>query len=911
MCKSCSKKLSFVLAVFMIMLLILPSFAFSVGLNVNAVRTKNFISWMGQNDLAEARAKLPATIKCTLSDASVKYLPVTWSANSTPAFNGNAYGNYVFTGDISCPKGITNTSGLKAYATVKVRCLTITSILTINTSVAFNTSLADVKTQLGTTIKVNLNDGTRADYNVIWCADTIPTYSANFPARYQLLGQVMTPLATTRNPLHLRPAVNITVLPPTALAITGVTATNTNTINVTFNQVVPNAGAIAAAGNRILLNKAGGTTGTPTLRSNAIVFAAGNQSATVTLITGTDAGIRFGESYTCILVDEYTIPPDAVPVCTYNCGVLMAAMGAPTAAISADLTKLDITYSKSMNAAAIVSGSYVIFDSSNIPVPVLAGPAALLNTTAIPQTAAELDLLNPAPPVIGLKAGQTYKVWITGPVAAVDGTTILDAYKIFFFNTPSVAAVAPSVVAATITAPNRMVITFDRTINSAALPFASFAIQDYSGHLLPVAAAALLGLPGGTTSLQIILAGATPDDQFQAGQSYRFSLPANLVWNSYYINAFNQAVVNYPISDQARVPAALTSLSLVRNAANPASGDLIMVFDRAVVPFDAIAGNITFNVIYANGNPPGIFSGPGLVELYPADPSGKTLIFRNATTAFGYASAATDTIQVRIGTGVIQTSCAGLPPVVNTWPLVGNMTGINVGTPAIRRATMVNDNTIKVQFDRNVDGSYLTPAGIQVLGFARVAGGVYNPAVLTGASQIACSVSGDTVTITNANPAALKFQTGRVGGAAQDIVIFAANTIKDAAVPALINAAPINVNSGAATTTDSAAPVLIQANATAATSLDLMYTEDGAGGADATQFSAAGVAIPGQAVGVGVWANNVLPVTFGAGTFAAATNYSAAAVSYTGHAGVGSQVVDFAAIPNAAASGVLTGIFGF
>lgn len=931
--KSSRKKLSLALAVVMVMMLILPSFAFAADLDITAVRAKNIISWMGQNDLAGAKAKLPATIKCTLSDASIKYLPVTWSADSTPAFNGNAYGNYKFTGEITCPAGITNTSDLKAFATVKVRYLTIDLIPDIAKPVAFGTTLADIKTQLGSTVKVNLSDHTQADYNVLWCADTIPTFSGVFPGNYTLRGQVICPPATTRNPLHLRPTVNITVLPPTALAITGVTAINTNTINVTFNQAVPNFGAIAAAGDRILLNKAGGTTALPTLQSNAIVFAADQKSATVTLVPGLqvppDAGILFGESYTCILIDNSNLVI-AVPVCTYNCGVLMQALGAPTAAISADLTKLQITYGKSMTNAALdlVTPNYQIFDSSDLAVNPLAGTSRFLYSTAIPNTVAEFDLANPAAGIFN--AGARYKVQIMPAVVAADGTTIPDPQRIIYFDTPSIATAAPAIVSANIIDSRNMVINFNRPLNwLGLLTPSSFTIKDYSGHPLPVFGSIALGAPGFTTAIQVTLTGTVPADEFQAGQSYSLSLPANLVWNSYYVNAFNQAVVNYPITSQPRVAAALTSVSLVKQTANPALADLLMVFDRPVQPrpngtLGAIGlGDIVFNVMFGNGNPAMSYNIANAtpLELYPGDATGKTLVVRDIGTAFApYASSSIDSIQVVIQPNVIATSAPGTT-VWNTTPLVGNMSGIATGTPNILRVTLNSADQITVRFDRAVDTSYLSAAGIQVLGFARAVGGTFAPATLTGASQLSFTkTSSDTITINTVNPSQYKFRTGGIGGILDPIVRIAENTIKDATEPSLINVALQGVWGN--NVFDSAAPVMIQAVAVNATDLDVTYTEDGnffGLGSEATQFSVVGVASPGAATvagwGVGINPTNVLTLTFGGGNFLHGADYSAATLSYVRNNPF--RVIDIIApIPpapvgqtvNAQAGATLTGI---
>lgn len=240
------KKLSLALAVNIILTLLLPALAVAGDLSIKTIREKAFIVPLG-TDLAGAMAKFPGTIKCTLSDGSVKYLPVNWGADSAPAFNGNVCGNYVFEGCVTTKPGISNTGNLTARVTIKVSYLAITSIPTIDKTVDFGTSLAASKAGQGSTIKVNLNNRTQEIFPVLWCADTTPPFNPGWPGSYTLLGQVLCP-ANTRNPLHLRPTVNITVLPPVSSEKT--TLVSADQIIVRFDRNI-DASYLTAAGIQV------------------------------------------------------------------------------------------------------------------------------------------------------------------------------------------------------------------------------------------------------------------------------------------------------------------------------------------------------------------------------------------------------------------------------------------------------------------------------------------------------------------------------------------------------------------------------------------------------------------------------------------------------------------------------------
>jgi len=70
---------------------------------------------------SQANIGLPATVSATLSDGAKRTVSVTWETSSTPAYNANVSGSYVFMGNlVNLPSGITNPGAIKAKATVLV-----------------------------------------------------------------------------------------------------------------------------------------------------------------------------------------------------------------------------------------------------------------------------------------------------------------------------------------------------------------------------------------------------------------------------------------------------------------------------------------------------------------------------------------------------------------------------------------------------------------------------------------------------------------------------------------------------------------------------------------------------------------------------------------------------------------------
>ena len=82
-------------------------------------------------NLSTAKAQLPATVNVSLSDASTTSSTITWN-DSTPAYNGNVAGSYVFTGTLSTSENVSNPSNLSASATVVVSPAAISADATLS-----------------------------------------------------------------------------------------------------------------------------------------------------------------------------------------------------------------------------------------------------------------------------------------------------------------------------------------------------------------------------------------------------------------------------------------------------------------------------------------------------------------------------------------------------------------------------------------------------------------------------------------------------------------------------------------------------------------------------------------------------------------------------------------------------------
>lgn len=157
------------------------------------------------NGTAAGNIGLPLTAAVTLGNGTTRDLAVAWDGG-TPAYDGNTAGTYVFSGTLTVPAGVTETS-LKASARVIVADAVIVSVNAISDiNVAYGTALTAAG--LPSKAAVVLSNGTTKELDVSWDGGT-PTYDGNTAGTYVFSGTLTIPggIAAT----DLMAAVNVIV----------------------------------------------------------------------------------------------------------------------------------------------------------------------------------------------------------------------------------------------------------------------------------------------------------------------------------------------------------------------------------------------------------------------------------------------------------------------------------------------------------------------------------------------------------------------------------------------------------------------------------------------------------------------------------------------------------------------------
>jgi len=95
-----------------------PSTIFPVVINIASVTNPADVVVPLETEVITS--SLPATIEVSLSDSSTTTLPVIWSATSTPIYNDEVAGTYIFSGALTLPANISNTGNLLASVNVIV-----------------------------------------------------------------------------------------------------------------------------------------------------------------------------------------------------------------------------------------------------------------------------------------------------------------------------------------------------------------------------------------------------------------------------------------------------------------------------------------------------------------------------------------------------------------------------------------------------------------------------------------------------------------------------------------------------------------------------------------------------------------------------------------------------------------------
>lgn len=164
---------------------------------------------------------LPATVKVTYSDNSVDELPVNWLPGT---YEGSVAGEYLLSGTIvpDAPEENKDNLGATIKVTVKELQLMIDSVIvTSPIHFPYGTTLGQVLTQLGSTLKVQYTNAAEGTADVAWES---PLFNGNTPASYIFTG-LIDPAENAANPKDLSARVEviidrkniISVAEPTAL----------------------------------------------------------------------------------------------------------------------------------------------------------------------------------------------------------------------------------------------------------------------------------------------------------------------------------------------------------------------------------------------------------------------------------------------------------------------------------------------------------------------------------------------------------------------------------------------------------------------------------------------------------------------------------------------------------------------
>ncbi|HET7628613.1 MAG TPA: Ig-like domain-containing protein [Bacillales bacterium] len=142
---------------------------------------------------AEAKAALGTTVEVTLENGSAISVPITWSTEATPNYDGTTAGDYVYTGTFgTLPEGIDNAENVAApTGTVTVEApqtVSIQSVSNVKKVVANGTSEVEAKAALGTTVEVTLQNGSVISVPITWSTDASPEYDGNTAGDYVYTG---------------------------------------------------------------------------------------------------------------------------------------------------------------------------------------------------------------------------------------------------------------------------------------------------------------------------------------------------------------------------------------------------------------------------------------------------------------------------------------------------------------------------------------------------------------------------------------------------------------------------------------------------------------------------------------------------------------------------------------------------
>lgn len=648
------------------------------------------------------------------------------------------------------------------------------------------------------------------------------------------------------------------------LAVESVNAINANRLVINFNKAIDaeDVKEIEKNGDRIIIRESSKLL-KDGVQSSVITFSEDKKSATVVFEEDT---IGENVKYIVSLVDN-SDKNWAKAIVESNSAVLRTGQGTAEVEPTKDLSKFIIKYPKKMDDAATTTTNYVVYDEFNQEVGGTGHGNEVVSAAKFVDSkkdSVEITVGNGK-----LSAGKTYTIVADDAVVAADETKL--ASSKFTIKTPSVSEAKPVVKAVNVVSANEIEVLYDRDV-TVSPDTDLFVVRDSKGAV--VAQTSNPAASGNKVTL-------TATGAFEDGKSYTVSLAAGAVKSELYTNAVTDAFTQ-KVSVEAK---AVTTVSakLVRETSDKTKANLVLTFDQPVKAIaTAAAGDVK---IKGHGVDASLVASTP-IKAYTKDATGKSLVIENVKTAFDLDLELDKTYEITIAKGKIVTSTLSSDTVANTTELKTTVAGIDVSAPEVKAVNLLSADKLTVKFDETIDASDLKASDIAVAGFETSnVTGEYEQKALSG-SKIKYTVSGDTITITPAN-SSIKFVTGETTGVTNIVEVKTANAIKDVNG---IGMGTTTVAVNADEVVDNAAPVVIGAAATTATNLNITYSENVSektkeSAKVANQFSAKlvldGVSKNVYPTGAAA-SDNVMSLTFGAGTLEAGKDYSKSTVTYSG-----------------------------
>lgn len=178
--------------------------------------------------LSEAMAALGTKITVNLEDGKTIEIPITWSENSSPSYDGAKAGNYVFTGTFGqLPNGIDNDDKAAAPAGIitvlEPPTVSMNHVDKITKTVANGTSKDAAVAALGTTVEVTLENGSKVEVPIVWGESSSPAYDGTTAGDYVFTGTFGPLPDGIDNEKELSaPTGTVTVLAPQTVKISSV-----------------------------------------------------------------------------------------------------------------------------------------------------------------------------------------------------------------------------------------------------------------------------------------------------------------------------------------------------------------------------------------------------------------------------------------------------------------------------------------------------------------------------------------------------------------------------------------------------------------------------------------------------------------------------------------------------------------